>query len=39
MNNTHRLCVGTLAFLILFLPGAGLCGVKIQTGHLVVSLD
>ena len=36
MNKTYRLYVGILAFLPLYLPGAGLCGVKIQTEHLVV---
>jgi hypothetical protein len=36
MNKTYRLCVGTFAFLLPFLPEAGLCGAKIQTEHLVV---
>jgi hypothetical protein len=36
MNKTYRVFVGTITFLTLYLPGAGLCGAKIQTEHLVV---
>ncbi len=36
MNTIRRLGFGALAFLILFLLEAGLCGAKIQTEHLVV---